>query len=158
MLLLALRALGDLDNAEEVAQETLARTLDALGNGRVVVDLGAFARGVARHVIADRWRRVARERDARGDVTEALHPSPGTDALRTLVDREEGALVGTALAALPEIDRQVLRLTFFDGRTSVEIAAGLGEADATIRKRKSRALARLRRALRDSDARSHPRQ
>ena len=152
VLLLALRALGDLDSAEEVAQETIARTLDALRDGRVSEDLGAFARGVARHVIADRWRRVARDRDARPDVADSLHPSRGADALRVLVGMEERDRVRAALAGLTEADQEILRLTFFEGRASVELAHRLGEAEATIRKRKSRALARLRRAFLDRDA------
>ena len=56
--ILALRSLGDREAAEEAAQETLTRAVEASRQGRIKnpEKLGAFVRGIARHVIADMIR------------------------------------------------------------------------------------------------------
>ena len=81
--IMALRALGDPEAAEEAVQETLVRALEALREGRPrdPEKLGAFVRGIARHVIAENPDAIAEV-----DVE--------TDAIFTDVDTPE------ALAAL----------------------------------------------------------
>jgi len=146
LCLLARRELGDADLAEDVAQETLARTLAAWAEGRIrdTARLGAFARGVARHLIADAHR--ARRRVAAGELeaSAAGVVAERPDALQDLVTREEAAAVRAALAALSPADRELLALLYVDGLRSEEIAARLGEPGARVRKRKERALERLR--------------
>ncbi|UCC71647.1 MAG: sigma-70 family RNA polymerase sigma factor [Gemmatimonadota bacterium] len=146
--IMALRALGDLEAAEEAVQETLVRALEALRNGRPrdPEKLGAFVRGIARHVIAD--ARHARQRSA--PLEAVLESECGTsldDPLAALVSDEERDLVRRALTELSAGDRDILHLSFFEGLTPVEIAERLGEPALRIRKRKSRALRRLRRAF-----------
>ena len=151
--LLALHELGDLDSANDVAQETLARLTCAYREGRLddvrfrdVAQLGAFARGVARHVILDVIR--ARKRTVATDAARlALIESSADDPLTALVSREQHRAVHDALGALSPGDRDVLRMTFFDGATAEQLAATLREPAARIRKRKERALERLRRAF-----------
>lgn len=146
--IMALRALGDPEAAEEAVQETLVRALEALRQGRVrnPEKLGAFVRGIARHVIADTRR--ARQR---GVPLQAIpETGPGTghdDPLTTLITAEERDRVRAALTQLSTGDREILHLSFFEGLTPVEIAERLGEPALRIRKRKSRALGRLRQAL-----------
>ncbi len=154
--IMALRALGDSDAAEEAVQETLVRALEALRDGRPrdPEKLGAFVRGIARHVIADTHR--ARHRSS---PLEAAPPTAlGTDQndpLKALISAEERDSVRLALAQLSAGDREILRLSFFEGLTPVEIAERLGEPALRIRKRKSRALGRLRRAFRRRTATGH---
>lgn len=144
--IMALRALGDPRAAEEVSQETLVRTLQALRDGRPrdPGSLGAFVRGIARHVITDSIRTASRERRfsvASGALTgdpAAAHP------LDALVSEEERARVRSALMTLSPGDRKLLHLSFYDGLRPREVAQRLGEPAARIRTRKSRALARLR--------------
>ena len=72
--ILALRSLRDREAAEEAAQETLTRAVEAAKQGRIKnpEKLGVFVRGIARHVIADMIR-------ARKHTTglEALGGTPG---------------------------------------------------------------------------------
>ena len=146
--IMALRALRDPDAAEEAVQETLVRALEALRDGRPSnpEKLGAFVRGIARHVIADVHR--ARQRSAPlQDTPEAMHPTSGDDPLTALITAEERDHVRLALTRLSAGDREILHLSFFEGLTPVEIAERLGEPSLRIRKRKSRALNRVRRAL-----------
>lgn len=140
---MALRSLGDLEQAEEVAQETLSRALTAIRSGGGHIDhLGAFVHGIARHVIADTIR--ARERFDGGDAI-ATTASPMPDPLSAAITADERERVRDALDRLSDGDRTLIRLTFFDGLSPAEVAARLGEPSLRVRKRKSRALERLRR-------------
>lgn len=142
-------ALGNADAADEAVQETLARAVVALGRGQLAdpAKLPAFVAGIARHVIADTLR--ARGRVISIDsVPAAGHLSSDPDALGALVSADERARVRTELARLPAADRELLRLCYFEGLTPGEIAGHLGEPAERVRKRKSRALERLRRAFR----------
>jgi RNA polymerase sigma factor (sigma-70 family) len=158
---MAMRALGDADAAADVVQETLLRALTTLGNGRLtqVANLGAFVRGIARHVIADalRERRGIRPFSALPNGVEA--PGPEADPLSALVDEEQQARVREALAQLGGSDRDLLRLCYCEGLSPAELSERLGEPATRIRKRKSRALERLRRVFFDrggEESRSAP--
>lgn len=142
--IIAARALGDGDDARDVVQETLARAIEAVRLGRVPPDapLEAFVFGIARHVIADVQRRRARDRCAIGDPDGV--PTRGPSPLDTLVRDEERALLARALASLSASDRELLERCFVAGETVAAIAADLGQPAARVRKRKSRALERLR--------------
>jgi RNA polymerase sigma factor (sigma-70 family) len=146
--LMALRALGNMAAAEEVAQETLTRALVAVQSGqpRDPDKLPAFVTGIARHVIAD----TCRDRKRTGSLEtlpEGAAALSTPDALSTLISSAEQAAVHAALARLSPEDRELMRLAFFDGLTPGDIAHRLGEPAERIRKRKSRALERLRMAF-----------
>jgi RNA polymerase sigma factor (sigma-70 family) len=148
MYIMALQALGDPEAAEEVAQETLVRALETLGDGRTESpgNLGAFVRGIARHVIADTCQ-SRRRRISLDAVRHRKDFSDSDDPLSLLVTREERRRVRRTLGELSPSDRDILKLSYFEGLTPLEIARRLGEPAPRIRKRKSRALQRLREAL-----------
>jgi RNA polymerase sigma factor (sigma-70 family) len=147
LLIVAVRSLGDVEEAQDAVQETLVRTLAAIRGDRVPpgVPLEAFVYGIARHVITDVQRRRMRERGATGDP-EAL-PAPGPSAREALVHADEREAAALALATLPAADRELLKCCFVQGERVAAIAARLGEPADRLRKRKSRALERLREAL-----------
>jgi RNA polymerase sigma-70 factor, ECF subfamily len=150
--LLALRALGTADAAEEAVQETLARAVAALARGQLAerAKLPAFVAGIARHVVIDVIR--ARRRLVSLDLLPATaHPAHDPDALGALVTATERARVRTALALLAVADRDLLRLCYVEGLAPGEIAERTGEPPQRIRKRKSRALERLREAFLGAD-------
>lgn len=144
------RALGDVDEARDVVQETLARALAALRDNRIPpsVPIEAFVYGIARHVIADVRRR--RMRDGVPTVDPGALHAPDLSPLDALIQREERDLVARALSALPPADRDLLERCFVGGERVAAIAAQLGQPADRIRKRKSRALGRLREGLRRS--------
>ncbi len=146
--IMALHALGDLDAAEEAVQETLVRAEEAVRNARLKdpEKLGAFVRGIARHVLSDAHH--ARHRSTPLDsVPESDRSTGAADPLSALITDEERSSVRKALAQLSSTDQEVLHLSFFEGLTPVEIGERLGEPSLRIRKRKSRALRRLRQAF-----------
>ena len=154
--LLAVRALGSADAAEEAVQETLSRAVGALARDQLAdtAKLPAFVAGIARHVVIDMIR--ARRRLVSLDsLPSTAHPAHDPDALGVLVTAGEQARVRAALALLDVSDRDLLRLCYVEGLAPGEIAARAGEPAERIRKRKSRALERLREAFHGAGATRH---
>jgi RNA polymerase sigma factor (sigma-70 family) len=143
--MMALRALGDVDEAEDVVQESLLRALDAV-SAEIASDpvrLGAFVGGIARHVIAD-----VRRREARTTVLPEGQPdSKHSDCLDDVVKAEERTRVVRALARLSSADQALLHASFYEGMTPGQIAFRTHQTPEAVRKRKSRALGKLRRVL-----------
>jgi RNA polymerase sigma factor (sigma-70 family) len=148
--IMARRALGAGPAAEDAVQETLARALTALRANRLEQrdKLGAFVAGIARHVIADVQRERQRVVPLPPDFAD---PSAPPDPLTQLLSQAERQRVRRGLASLSAADREVLRLSYFEGLTPAEIARRMAEPAPRIRKRKSRALDRLRRVLQRAD-------
>ncbi len=148
--IIAIRALGDEDDAADAVQETLARAVDAVRKGCVPPDvpLPAFVHGIARHVIADTLRRRSREHSSSElHRVVASDPSP----LELLVRAENVERVRRALKRLSRDDRELLRRCFEGGERIVDIARELDEPQERLRKRKSRALARLKEQLEETE-------
>lgn len=148
--LIALRSLGNADAAEEVAQETLARGLEALDSGRLYdpQKLGAYFRGICHHVIVDTIRE--RQRTTSLEVLpEYADGNPSNDALHTLISEEQKARLTRALKELSSASRECLRLSFYEGLKPAEMAQRLGEPGPRVRKRRSRALQQLREVFND---------
>jgi RNA polymerase sigma-70 factor (ECF subfamily) len=141
LLIIALRALADADDARDAVQETLLRVLAVLhGRGLPAsYSLESYAYGTLRHVIADAQRARRRSADLPGALS-ARDASP----LEALVSAETLTELERALASLNPEDRELLYRCFVNGERVVAIAAATGEPPDRIRKRKSRALERLR--------------
>ena len=143
--IMALHDLRDPDLAEEVAQDTMVRLVQALREGRLQdpAHLGAFTRAIARHVIVDTLR--GRQRLVATATPE--EPASDEDTLGALVSAEQATRVRAALAELSAGDRDILRLSFFEGLTPQQLAERTGEPSPRVRKRKERALERLRKVF-----------
>ena len=143
--LMALRAFGDADVAEEIAQEAIVRAFHALRESRPE-RLGAFIAGIARHIIADVIRSRARASSLH-EVTPDAQPIVTPDPIADLCHAEEKARVLEALRQIPDGDRELLHLIYYQDQSPTEVARELGLTPESIRQRKLRALARLRRAF-----------
>ena len=151
--IIALRRLGDISAAEEVAQETLTRTLQSVQEGRLEdrARLPAYVRAIAQHVIADTYR--ARSRAVSLEAVPGQNfPDSKQNPLRDVLSEEDRRRVRDALAYLSPQDREILRLSYYEGLSAKEIASAHGEPAPRIWKRKSRALERLRAAYRSLQA------
>ena len=97
----------------------------------------------------DRLRSMRRrDRTFVAAVDESVARRSPDQAPNPAVVAEDRGLIQTALAQLPEPQRRVIELAFFDGLTQSEIAARLGEPLGTVKTRARLGLERLRGALR----------
>lgn len=138
--IVALRRLGNREDARDATQETILRLLERLDAGAIASEqeIIPVAWGIARHVITDMLR-------ARGRIhpTEVDVPNNDRGPLDQLVTAEECQAVQAALGQLAAADRSLLHRCFVIGEKIGAIAAALGEPAERLRKRKSRALQRL---------------
>lgn len=128
---------GDRGHAEDLVQTALLRTARRWSSARR--DPAAYARRVVVNLAKDRWRDLHRrpgEAPLEADVA-----IPVTDGV---ADRDQ---LLRAARALPEGQRAVLVLRFFDDLSVAETAAALGCTEGTVKSQTARALDRLRSAL-----------
>ena len=144
--LMALRAIGDSDAADEVAQESLARAVDVLRSPERTANIGAYVAGIARHVIADYFR--AKDRVISIDqLDQDVLYTDSIDPLTALCTEDDLARMRLCLMELSVEDHELVRLCYFEDLTPTEIADRLGVPPERIRQRKLRALQRLRVAF-----------
>ena len=98
--------------------------------------------GVARKLLARHRRGSVRRAALAGRLREELATRPPIEAPDDVVRR-----VRELIAELPETDREIIGLSYWEGFSLVEVARILGMPPATVRSRHARAKARLRDAL-----------
>ncbi|GIM90648.1 RNA polymerase sigma factor [Paractinoplanes toevensis] len=152
----ALRRTGNPEDAADVVAEVFM----VAWRRRADVPAGPAARpwlyGVARLVLANQRRGDLRRgllATALRDAVRSAPPDPATVALA----RHDAQTVRAGLRALPEIDRELLTLTAWDGLSPAEAAAALGLNAVTARVRLHRARNRLRKLLQQPEGSGHVR-
>lgn len=142
---IALRALGDHHDAEDVTQQVFVSAWRGRGTLRPGPDaLPGWLVGITRHRIAD--VRTERYRSVRNTATVAARLDPDDAA------QHEGETVGRlfvadALERLGEPRGTVLRLALIDDRPHDEIARRLDLPLGTVKSHVRRGLIELRRSL-----------
>jgi RNA polymerase sigma-70 factor, ECF subfamily len=143
------RVLRDPEAAAEVLQEVFwqvwqdaSRYDSARGTPEAWLVMRAKTRAI------DRLRSIRRrDRTFVAPVDESVAQRREDQAPNPAVVAEDRGLIQTALAQLPEAQRRVIELAFFEGLTQSEIAARLGEPLGTVKTRARLGLDRLRAAL-----------
>lgn len=111
-----------------------------------------WAFGVARNVLANHRRSSARRTAATAQLAQVLIDLPVEHADRV----EAGLDLRRALQDLPDLDREIVLLSGWDGLTSAEIGLMLDMPNATVRTKLARARHRLRRTLTGGDQDEDP--
>ncbi len=142
---LILRVLVDRSQSEEVLQEVFlevwqsaSRFAPNRGQGRSWILTIAHRRAVDRV----RASQASTDRDVRAGVREL---GVGQDGVAEQVElRIEGERVATALATLPDPQREALTLAYYGGYSQSEISALVGAPLGTVKTRMRDGLSRLR--------------
>jgi len=135
----------DRELACDLLQETLWETIAALRKGalREPAKLPGFVMGIARNLVNRQFRTSQR----RSPMLELPDDLPAAVVRPTFDEEERIAAVSAALQEIDADDRLILQDILVNGVSSAEIAARRGLNVEAIRKRKSRALSRLRKAV-----------
>jgi RNA polymerase sigma-70 factor (sigma-E family) len=144
---------GDLQDAEDLVQETLLKVARRWPRVRRMEQPVAYARRILVNLaLDDAGRRTRRRRELTGD---ALHDRcDEADAARGFETHDE---LLSALAALPPRQRTTLVLRYFLDLPEAEVAAAMKCSLGTVKSTAARGLARLEQAMRTTnDTRSIP--
>jgi RNA polymerase sigma-70 factor (sigma-E family) len=133
---------GDRGGAEDLLQITLMRVCRRWAAAQPAPE--AYARRVLVNLNRDRARQAGR-RVVESEWTDGTRADPSSFA-EELSGRE---LVMSALAQLPERQREVLVLRFYADLSVAETAVATGTSEGTVKSNTSRALARMRELLAD---------
>ncbi|MEO3762803.1 SigE family RNA polymerase sigma factor [Streptomyces sp. B8F3] len=129
---------GDRFEAEDLLQSALFSTYRAWDRISDKAAVGGYLRRTMTNLHISAWRR----RKLAEYPTEELPEAPGeSDAMR---GTELRTVLWQALARLPEMQRTMLVLRYYEGRTDPEIADVLGISVGTVKSSIWRSLRRLR--------------
>jgi len=155
---LALHSVGDRATAEEITQDVFLRVWQRAGQYRS--DRGkvsTWLTGITRHRAIDQLRREGArpaQPHAWAEASPEAEASQGTTdgpehEVALAMEREQ---VHKALATLPEDQKHVLALAYFQGLSQSQIAAALDLPLGTVKTRIRLAMIKLRQALGDDRA------
>ena len=154
---LVARIVGDRQVAEDLLQEVFVRVWQRAGTfqgarGKPLTWVLGIAHNLAIDEVRRRRRRPleADDRDEEGQLIalQAL-PSVDSDPSDLAWERLRREQIVAALAQLPEAQRILIELAYFEGYTQSQLAARLGEPLGTIKTRMRLAAQKLRELLRD---------
>lgn len=142
--LYGLRHLRDEQAAEDLTQQVLITTLTALRARRLrePEKLASFVLGTCRMTVLDA-RRAAQRKERLleqfgAELTEPAQPS---------IPCVDGEKLRRCVQNLKERERTVVVMTFYDERTSLDLAGFLGVSEANVRMIRHRAIHRLRQCM-----------
>lgn len=147
----AFKSLGSAQESEEVVLDVFSQVWRTAANydlTRSRVDTWLFM--IARSRTLDRLRRLQRSTKialASADAAKSQPSQQSGDPIEDVLLLERRAHVLTAIAQLPEEQRQAIELAYYKGLTQSEIAAQLGLSLGTVKTRIRLALIKLRVAL-----------
>ena len=142
--LYGLRHLRDEHAAADLAQEVMLTVLEALREGKLREPemFVSFVLGTCRMTVLNIRRNASRRQELleqyRGDLPPMTYsPAPQLD--RTQLQR--------CLQGLPERERSVVVMSYFDEQSAIEVASFLAISETNVRVIRHRALGRLRNCM-----------
>ncbi len=145
------RRLGSDEDARDIVQQTLLQMHRARHDFRRDSRLRPWLFTIAMNLVREHYRRQGRRREqsleANAPEVARQREAPATPA----VDGERLQRVRAALASLPEQQREVIELHWFEDSPYEEIARIVGASVAAVRVRAHRGYERLRKILPDHE-------
>jgi RNA polymerase sigma-70 factor (ECF subfamily) len=131
---LALRMLGQRQQAEDLVQEVFLKMMDTIRSYRGDAPFGAWLKRMSVNACIDHLRR---QRGGSEEISELTLGDGGGNEAASMVD------AWSLLARLPSRARAVLVLHEFEGYTHSELAAMFGQSESYSKSILARALGRL---------------
>ncbi|MFI8320217.1 sigma-70 family RNA polymerase sigma factor [Streptomyces sp. NPDC085529] len=143
---LAVRALGDPREAEDITQQVFVAVWRGRANFRPERgSLSAWLVGITRRKIADALSARTRRTRLAASLGAALeHEGRRSEEPEQVLER---LVVGEELARLPRVQRDVLELAYFADLTQTQIADRTGMPLGTVKSHARRGLLRMRHSL-----------
>ena len=138
--------LGNMDDAEDVAQETFVQAFRYIGSFRRRSNFGTWLHRIALNTARNWIRDNKVERDALALTDDRRHGSDRPEDL--LIARERTMEIRNALAQLPQHYREVIVLRHFSDLSYEEIAEVQQVPLGTVRSRRAKGRELLQRLLR----------
>lgn len=141
--LYGLRHLRSAAAADDLVQQVLLTTLEALRGGRLRdgEKLAAFVLGISRMTVLDARRRARRQQALLEEFGQVLVPEP------SVLPPLDGGRLARCVQALRERERAVIVMSFYDERTAAESGRSLGISEANVRVIRHRAVKQLRACM-----------
>jgi RNA polymerase sigma-70 factor (ECF subfamily) len=139
----ALRLLGNVEDAQDAAQETFLRLYKSLNRLPDIEQIKSWLYRVTVNVCNDMHRQ--RRRRAWEPLTGPEPASSQPDPELAWVHQERGHLVKMALKTLPEKERAAVVLRDMQGLSTREVAGILGSSEVTVRSQICVARAKLKK-------------
>jgi RNA polymerase sigma-70 factor (ECF subfamily) len=155
------RSVGDRGRAEELAQDVFLKVIGGADRYRPTAKFSTWIFTIARNACVDESRRRRHRRAASLDAPVRSDEPGGTTLLDRVVDEDAASGTGsiaraefverlqTALADLPDEQREVFVLRHYDGMRFVDIGRMFDISENTVKSRMRYALQSLRAALED---------
>lgn len=155
IFLLCRRMLQDAEEADSAAQDTFLKAHRALAGTAAVAEPGKWLTRIAINTCLDRlrsrrwqfWRRRPDPENERLILNQAVDTRPGPEAC--LYARQVAQRLAAALDRLSARQRAVFTLRHYEDLSLEEIGELLGLNNGTVKAHLFRALAKLRKELRD---------
>jgi RNA polymerase sigma-70 factor (ECF subfamily) len=150
----AYRMTGDAARAEEITSDVLVEVWNSAGRfqGRSSVSTWVF--GIAHHKVVDELRRRGGQ-GVQVEVPENLI-DPERDPEDRTIEKDRNARLRRVLQQLTHEHREVLEMTFFQGRSVEDIAGILGCPAGTVKTRMFYARKKLRELLEAANLMEEP--
>ena len=143
--LYGLKHLRDAAAAADLAQDVLLMTLQRLRSGEIREPdrVASFVLGTSRQMVIDRRRGETRHQRILTTFAADLPPSEFSGDRYVL----DNARLRRCLEVLPERERTIVLLSFYDERSAADVGSEVGLSAANVRVVRHRSIERLRRCL-----------
>ena len=137
---LAYSATGNLNQSEDVAQETFIAAWKQLAGLREPQKLRPWLCGIARNLTYDSLKKQGREPSHVGESLDALEtaPAPETGPHDFAISQEEAGILWRSIERIPEIYREPLVLFYREHQSIEAVAQNLELTEDAVKQRLSR--------------------